>query len=261
MSFNPFADVATQVEGQKVAGEERDSLGGQQLLPTNLYEVTISNFFQHAFDSGAKYIVLEGVTSDGKKIKFQEVVSNKQGGVTYEKDGEKFFLPGYNKMNGIAMLASRKELSGLEWEQKQVKLWSKAAGGEVLTPVPVAVNMIGKKVILGILEQTVNQTQKNDTTNKYESIHAGDGVPLVKDENVIDKAFDAETKKTIPELRAKAELPVFYKEWQEKYVGEGKGKVNRVKDKNLVLKKGGTGGNNTNAAGTQTAPPADNLFG
>ena len=259
MSFNPFADVATQVEGKKVAGEERDSLGGQQLLGTDLYEVTVSNFFQHESESGAKYIVLEGVTADGKKIKFLEYVSNKKGEVTYEKEGETYFLPGYNKMNGIAMLASRKELSGLEWEQKQVKLWSKAAGGEVLTPVPVATNMIGKKVILGILEQSVNQTQKNDSTGKYEPIHAGDGVPLVKDENVIDKAFDAETKKTIPELRAKAESPVFYKEWQEKYVG--KGKVSRVKDKNLVLKKGGTGGNNTNAAGTQTAPPADNLFG
>lgn len=259
MSLNPFADVASQLADAKVAGEEKDSLGGFALHPSGAYLVTISNFFQGAADSGAKYIVIEGKTEDGKPIKFQEFVSNKKGEVTYEKDGEKFFLPGYNKMNGVAMLAARKELSGLAWEQKQIKLYSKAAGAEVLTPVPVATDMIGKKIYLGILEQTVNQTQKNEQTNKYDPIHAGDNVPLTKDENVIDKAFDAETKKTVPELRAKAEKAAFFEEWTAKYTGK---KQNRVKDKGLVLKReSGGGGNNTNAAGTQTQAPADNLFG
>lgn len=259
MSFNPFADVAAQVEGKKVAGEEKDSLGGFALLPTAAYDVKITQFFQHKYDSGAKYIVLEGVTTDGKKLKFQEVVSNKAGGVTYEKDGETFFLPGYNKYNGIAMLAARKELSGLAWEEKQVKVYSAAAKGDVLTAVPVAMDMIGKMVTLGIFELTVNQTQKNEQTNKYEPIHAGDGVPLVKDENFIDKTFDYESKKTLPEFRAKAEAASFYKEWVAKY--DGKKQV-RVKDKNLVLKKGGAaGGDSTNAAGTTTTAPVDNLFG
>ena len=259
MSINPFADVAAQVEGQKVAGEERDSLGGFALLPTAAYDMKITQFFQHKADSGAKYIVIEGVDANGKKCKFQEFVSNKAGDVTYKKDGETFYLPGYNKMNGIAMLAARKELSGLTWEEKQVKLYSKTAGGEVLTPVPVATDMLGKMITLGIFEQTVNQTQKNDSTNKYEPIHAGDNVPLVKDENVIDKAFDYESKKTLPEFRAKSESAVFYKEWVAKYDGK---KQTRVKDKGLVLKKGGAaGGDSTNAAGTTTTPPVDNLFG
>lgn len=259
MSFNPFADVAAQVEGKKVAGEERDSLGGFALLPTSAYDIKITNFFQHKADSGAKYIVIEGTSTDGKKVKFQEFVSNKAGGVTYTKDGETFFLPGYNKMNGIAMLAARKELSGLTWEEKQVKIYSKAANGEVLTPVPVATDMLGKMITLGIFEQTVNQTQKNDTTNKYEPIHGGDGVPLVKDENVIDKTFDYESKKTLPEFRAKQETATFFKEWMTKFDGK---KQTRVKDKGLVLKKGGAaGGDNTNQAGTTTAAPVDNLFG
>lgn len=260
MSVNPFADIAAEVESQKIGGEERDSLGGQNLLKTAAYEVVVTNFFQSAYESGAKYVVVEGKTSDGKPWKFQEVVTNKAGSATYEKDGEKFFLPGYNKMNSIALLATGKEMAKLAWETKQVKIYNKAAGGEVPTPVPVAVDMIGKKLILGILEQTVNQTQKNDATGKYEPIHAGDNVPLTKDENVIDKVFHAESKKTVPEFRAKSETAQFYNEWVAKY-GEGK-KLNKVKDKGLVLKKGSSGGgNNTNAAGGQTLPPEDNLFG
>jgi hypothetical protein len=261
MSLNPFADVATQIEGKKVGGTETDSLGGFALHPSAAYDLKISNFFQHKYDSGAKFIVLEGVNAEGKKFKFQEVVSNKAGQVTYEKDGETFFLPGYNKFNGIAMLASRKELSGQTWEPKQVKLYNATAKGDVLTEVAVATSMIDKWITLGILEQTVNQTQKNESTGKYEPIHAGDGVPLVKDENVIDKTFDYESKKTLPEFRNKAETASFYKEWCEKYTGK---KQNRVKDKNLVLKRGASGngsGNNTNAAGTTTAAPVDNLFG
>lgn len=257
MSNNPFEDVASQIEGQKIAGEERDSLGAFALLPTAAYEVTISQFFQGQSEKGAKFIVIEGTDPAGKKIKFQEYVSNQKGEVFYERDGEKSYLPGYNKMNGIAMLAARKELPKLQWEQKQVKLYSPAAKAEVLTMVPVAVDMIGKKIILGIFEQTVNQTQKNDTTGKYEPIHGGDNVPLVKDENAIDKAFDFETKKTLPEFRAKSETAAFYAEWTKEFSGQ---KQKRVKTKGLVLKKGENGGS-TNAAGTTTQVPADNLFG
>lgn len=259
MSLNPFASAADALKDQKIGGEERDSLGGFELLATHAYDMTVKNFFQGASEKGAKYIVIEGVTADGKKLKFQEYVTNQKGEVTYEKDGEKFYLPGFNKMNSIAMLAARKELSSLTWEEKQVKIWNKAAGGEVLTPVPVAVDMLDKKITLGIFEQTVNQTEKQ-ANGKYVPIHAGDNVPLVKDENVIDKAFDFETKKTIPELRAKAESAAFYKEWVEKFDGK---KQDRVKTKNLVLKTGGggAGAQPTNAAGGQTQAPEDNLFG
>lgn len=261
MSFNPFAQAAEELKGQEIGGNETDSLGGRQLFGNGTYLLTITNFFQHKFDSGAQFIVIEGKDADGKVHRYQETVSNKAGSITYEKDGKKNFMPGYSKMNGIAMLAGRVELPGCTWEQKQVKLWSKAAGGEVLTPVVVAVNLIGKQVILGILDQTVNQTQKNEQTNKYEPVYevvdgTGAPVPLTSDENVIDKAFDAETKKTVPELRAKAEGAKFYDEWVAKY--QDQPRLNKVKTSNLVLKRGAS---NTNAAGTTTQAPAGNLFG
>ena len=258
MSINPFAEAATALQGQKIGGEEKDSLGGGFLLPTNCYDVTITQFYSGKFESGAGFIVLEGTTADGKKYRHQEITTNKAGQVTYTKDGEQFYLPGYNKMNSIAMLAARKELHALQWEEKQVKVWDQATKAEVVRPTPVAMDMIGKKITLGIIEATVNVTEKQPD-NKYAPVCGADGKPLVRDENLLDKAFDYETKKTIPEFRAKSEKATFHAEWLAKHTAGVK--QDRVKDKGLVPSSKNSGAGAVNAAGTVTQAPAEDLFG
>lgn len=249
MSLNPFAKAKELEANEKVGGEEKDSLGGGFLLPSDAYAMTISSFFAGTYDSGAGYVVVEGVTDDGRKYKLQECTSNKAGENFYiDKDsGEKKFLPGYNKINSIALLASRKALGDGDWQTKIVKVYNKDAKADVPTEVPMNMSVVGKKVILGILEVEVNKTQKNEATGKYEPIAE------TRVENQLDKVFDFESKKTIAEFRAKAETATFYNDWVEKYKGK---KQDRVKKTGLAASNASGG-----AAGGNAGKPVDDLFG
>ena len=246
MSLNPFA-AAKALENEKVGGEERDSLGGGFLLPSNSYDMTITAFWAGKYDSGAGFVELHAETVDGKKYKLRECTSNKNGDNFYEKDGEKNFLPGFNKMNSVALLASRKGLADGDWQLKTIKVWNKDASAELPTEVAMNMSVVGKKITLGILEVEVNKTVKNEATGKY------DPIAETRVENQLDKVFDFESKKTIAEFRAKAENAQFHGDWVAKYAGQ---KQNRVKTTGLAQ-----GGANSAAAGAAGGKPVDDLFG
>lgn len=249
-NLNPFAAQVAAINDQKVGGEERDSLGGGFLLTSGAYEMTCTSFWSGNFEKGAGFVEAEFIGADGQKYKIRECTSKADGSITYEKDGEKFYMPGFNKMNSLALLASRKGLADLTWEEKAVKVYNKDTQSDVPTLVPVATEMLGKKVILGILEVEVNKTVKNETTGKY------DPIAETRVENQLDKVFDFESKKTISEFRAKAEKAEFYDEWVKKYSGE---KQNRVKTTGLASPAAGAKQAGTTAGGG--SKPVDDLFG
>jgi hypothetical protein len=199
---------------------------------------------------GALGLFLTLVTEDKKEIRqtlWMTSGDSKGNKNFYEKDGEKFYLPGFNAANGLALLTLGKEISELDTEQKVINLYSPDAKAEVPTKVDVIMDLLNQEVIAGIIKQTVDKNVKNEATGEY--VATGE----TREENEIDKFFRAKDKMTTAEIRAQAEAPVFYTTWGTKHTG-----VTRNKAKGAAA--GGTAGVPKAAGATGTAKPGKSLF-
>lgn len=246
---NPFAATAN-TDGAKIE-QESDRLAGNFIWDTDAYLVTINAAYAGKAGSGASSMTFEVTGADGRKFKFVEWVTSgdaKGNKPYFEKDGQKSYLAGYNRSNAIALLTCEKELHALKFEEKHVKIRNNTTKTDVLTPVQMAVEMIGKQVILGIAKQEVNKQKDSGTLD-------GNGKKVYVDTaetrfvNEVDKIFYAKDKRTIAELRAKTPEADFYDKWVE----ANKGKViNKVK----AVAAGATAG----APGAANEAPTDSLF-
>lgn len=247
--MNPFADLPQDTSD--IGGEE-DRLGGGFIWPSSAYELTIKNAYSGKSGSGAASMTFELEDANGKRIKFTEWVTSgdAKGNLPYyEKDGKKSFLPGYNIANAICTLASKKGLKDQTWETKQVKIRNAETKTDVPTPTPVAVELIGKKIILGILEVETNKSIKVD--GKYKR------TAETKKENRLDKVFFIDNKCTLNELIAakkssSAPVASFYDQWMA--ANDGKVK-NDVKAAEVTATQGGAA-----APTTAGGEEVDSLF-
>ena len=196
---------------------EKDSVGGGGfVLDSNCYPATITMAYVTKSDGGATGLVLKAKTLSNQEISqtlWMTSGTAKGAKNYYEKDGQKNYLPGFIAANALSLLATGKELSELDTETKAVKVYNKVAKAEVPTKVEVAVDLIGKEVIIGLIKQTVDKTQKNEATGVYEA--TGE----TREENEIDKFFRASDKMTTAEIRAQATEAGFYSTWESKWVG------------------------------------------
>lgn len=219
---NPFASTKTE---EKVT-QEKDTLGGSFIKESGAYPATITMAYAIKSKGGAGGFVMEFKFEDGTTFKTTEWVTSgdeKGNKNYYERDGEKFFLPGYNIANAISLLGAQKELHELTFEEKLVKIYNPDAKTDVPTKTQVAVDLLGAKVILGILKQTRN---KSAETSQGSGIFKDTNEK--RDENVIDKVFHAETKKTIKEYRDKVEEAAFYEPWVERNKGKTRNRFKEV---------------------------------
>lgn len=261
MSLNPFADTVNTSNEQ--IETDSDRLGGGFVWDGGAYPVTILAAYSGKAKSGARSMNLEVQGDDGRKFKFTEYVTSgdsKGNKPYYERDGKKSYLPGFNNMNAIAMFTAKKELSALTFETKILKLRDHAQKKDVPTEVPMAVEMIGKKFILGLEKHEVNKTTKVGT--EYKPVHKPDQptVPETKFENQIGKIFFIDNNATIAEMREAKQKGTtvtadFYPKWVEANTGKV---VNKVKTDGLVPPPGSNGpaGTPTTAAGAEV----DSLF-
>lgn len=230
---------------------ESDNLGGGGLLESNAYLLEIKLAYITTADSGAVALNIRANTEDGKEVRQQFYMTSgtAKGCKNYYEDrnGEKKYLPGFLTANSLALLTTGKEISDQDTEEKVVALWSNTAKAEVPTKVPMLMDMLGKQVIAGILKQTVDKTKKNDQTGEYEP--TGE----TRDENEIDKLFQASTRRTTAEIRAGAETGVFIDSWKAKWEGKVK---NKTKGNNGSGAKAGA----PKPAATSTKPTSS-LFG
>lgn len=215
MSFNPFASMVTSNEAK---GEDTDHLGGNfGPIDTGVYDMTIKMAYAIVSKGGANGVVFEFASEDGKKtVSLTEYISSgkDKGYTNYYEDkqtGEKKLLPGYLKVDSIALLATMQELGAQTWEEKLVPIYNYDAKGEVPTKVPVCTSMLGCKIKLGVLKINENKTKKNDATGKYDKINEA------REINEVNKIFHAETGKTIQEYREKVENAEFLAKWIAKY--------------------------------------------
>lgn len=228
---------------------EKDSLGGG-LFESGTYDFTVEMAYLSKSKGGAMGINLTFKTEDGRTLRENGWISSgdaKGNSFTYEKDGKKYPLPDYAKLDNLCKLAIGKSLGELEPEKKTIKVWDHEQKKEVPKEVPVLMDLLKAKITAGVLKATVDKTSKNDATGKYEP--NGE----TRDINEIDKYFRTEDKLTSAEIQAEATEPEFYEAWQEK----NKGKlVNRAKGAS-----GNTGTAGAPTGGTDTSSNTKSLFG
>lgn len=191
---------------------------GFSALESDVYEGTIKQAYGTEADSGAKAIALE-IDLNGHTYK--ETIyftSGKEKGQKpyYEtKQGKKVFLPGYQTLDDLCAVTTEQYLASQETEEKKVKVYNKDAKKELPTDVEVLVDLIGKKVKLGIVQTTENKwsngVQTSETTQK----------------NSIDKVFN-EDGFTLNELLAEADEAEFINTWLTKNKGVTKDKSKAV---------------------------------
>jgi hypothetical protein len=257
--MNPFASTAN-TSNDKIE-EDSDRLGGSFVWDSNAYEVTVLSAYAGKSKGGAGSMNFEVQGPDGRKFKFTEWVTSgdaKGNKPYYERDGKKSYLPGFNNVNAIAMFCTKKELNALTFETKIVKLRNFDTKTDVPTEVPMAVELIGKKFILGLLKVEENKTKK--VGNDYLPVCDATGAPITKFTNEIGKIFYPDNKCTIAELRAakqsgSAPVADFYTKWIEANAGKV---IDKVKKEGLVPETGGAGpaGTPTDATGAEV----DSLF-
>lgn len=131
-------------------------------------------------------------------------------------------------------------------EEKVVNLYDFEAKKELPKNVIVLTDVIGKPITVGVIKQIVDKNVK-DSSGNY--VPSGE----TREENVIDKAFHQESKRTVSEIRAGLDEAVFYPKWVEK--NQGKPPRNRAKGA-----EGKTGAPGQPPAAGQAAKPKSSLF-
>lgn len=226
--------------------QETDSVGGNAPLESGLYELKVNMAHITKSAGGAMGLVLNMAGPNNREVRqtLWMTSSTAKGAKNYyEKDGKKHFLPGFNHANGLCLLTAGKEVSEMDTETKVIKLYSPEAKAEVPTKVEVITDLLGKLILVGLIKQKVDKTQKND-----QGIYVPTGE--FREENEIDKLFRAEDRMTTAEIRAQATEATFVNTWDAKWTG-------KTKDKS----KGVSANAGTFGAPAASKKPAISLFG
>ena len=195
--------------------ETTDRLGGFQIRATDIYPATIKAAYAGQSNGGARNVTIVAELPDGE---YSETiyVTNKKGEnwfLNQNDKSKKVPLPGFTTIDDICLVTTGKPLAEQDSEEKVVKIYDFNERKELPKAVPMLVDLIGQTLFLGIVQQTVDKNQKNESTGEYEP--TGE----TRDENVIEKVFHDPTKMTVVEARQGATEPVFFEKWLSKNKG------------------------------------------
>lgn len=191
---------------------DQDRLGGSNLLPTDVYEATITLAYTFKSTSGSTGVVIQAKNDAGKTISTTQYITSgtAKGCKTYsEKDGVKTFLPGYNLIDALCQLTVGKSIVDMDEEEKVFNIYNYDQKKEIPTKVNAIVELFGKKAQFGVTHVIVNKRANNADTNEK------------RETNEVDKIFQSETGLTQVEIQAKETNPAFLVKWLE----ANKGKV------------------------------------
>lgn len=195
---------------------EKDVVMSGGPLDSGAYKATVSLAYLTESSGGAVGLVLHFKTETGRELRQTLwMTSGKAKGKKnyYEKDGQKFYLPGFNNANSLALLTIGKEIGDLEPETKVVQVYSPEAKSEVPTKVECLTELMGQEIVVGVIKQVVDKTQKDDA-----GVYQPTGE--TREENEIDKFFRARDLMTTAEIRAKADEAAFHQTWVDKWTGQ-----------------------------------------
>lgn len=201
--------------------ETTDRLGGFQFRATDIYPATIKAAYAGQSAGGARNVTVVVELPDGE---YSETiyVTNKKGEnwfLNQNDKSKKVPLPGFTTIDDICLVTTGKPLAEQDSEEKVVKIYDFDERKELPKAVPMLVDLIGQTLFLGIVQQTVDKNQKNESTGEYEP--TGE----TRDENVIEKVFHDPSKMTVVEARQGATEPVFFEKWLSKNKGNVRNKT------------------------------------
>lgn len=226
--------------------ETRDSLGGFSALESNAYTGEIKLAYAVKSPGGAQGVFVE-FDFNGTKFSTIEWVTNKKGEnwfLNKNDQTKKVPLPGFTIIDDLCIVTTEKPLEEQATEEKVVKVYDWDQKKEIPQNMPVLVDLIGKKVTLGIIKQIEDAQKKNQTTGEYEN------TGKTREVNVIDKVFHYPTNLTVPEVRNATKAGVapeasFHPAWVERNAG-------KTKDRSSGSDAAGKSGK----PGSKATPPA-----
>ena len=229
-----------EVDGVESGG---DVLGGGGLIETDVYSGKIKlAYLGKSPSSKAQSVTLHIETPKGE-VRETLYFTNRDNKPHYEKNGKKLFLPGYDTVNDICLLVTKRGIvkQADHLETKTVKLYDFKEKEERPREVEVLTDLIGEDVSVAIQKQIVDKQAKVD--GKYQK--TGD----TREENTISKFFNPDTDQTVLEMRNEIEGGVFKEAWLKKNQGKT---ANRA--------KGVKGGGKSGAPGASAEKPKKSLF-
>ena len=234
--------------------ETTDRLGGFQIRATDIYPATIKAAYAGQSDGGARNVTIVVELPDGE---YSETiyVTNKKGEnwfLNQNDKSKKVPLPGFTTIDDICLVTTGKPLAEQDSEEKVVKIYDFNERKELPKAVPMLVDLISQTLFLGIVQQTVDKNQKNESTGEYEP--TGE----TRDENVIEKVFHDPTKMTVVEARQGATEPVFFEKWLSKNKGIVRNKAKGADGKGTQSGRPGGGAPQSGAGGQKKT---SSLFG
>lgn len=209
-----FGNLTT--EGLEESG---DSLGGQSAFAAGVYEATVKAYYGTVSDKGSKGVTVL-LDIGGKEYRETLWVVSKDGNNFYhpkkkgtqERDTtKKIPLMGFVVANDIALMTAELELNSLSWETKKVKEFDFKERKDKLIDVQMAVEPIGKKILVAI------QNTLEDVTKEVNGQRVATGE--TRNRNSIEKVAHGEKRVTMSEARNKSEA-LFMDEWEKKYGGK-----------------------------------------
>lgn len=222
--------------------ETTDRIGGFQPHETDIYTGPIKMAYAGASSGGAGNVTLI-LDLNGREYRETIYVTNKKGeNFFYNKDDrtKKVALPGFTIIDEICLVATNAPLADQPFEEKMVKVYDFEAKKELPKSVPVAIDLIGKVVSVGIVKTLENKSEKQ----------GADYVPVFETRlvNSIEKVFHTETQMTVPEIRNGAEKAGFWGAWVERNRGE-------TRDKRKLKDGAAPNGSAGRAGRPQAGPP------
>ena len=231
--------------------EQQDRLaGGTFTVESGIYDATVKLMYMVPSASTNAKCLMTVFDINGVEHTERQWVLNKNGEATYEKNGKSFMLPGFEAMNDLCLMATGFGLGEQEFQDKVIKVWDGQERKEVEKNMPVAVNLLGKTVKVGIVKVKRNKQKKGNDNQYYDTNE-------VVEENEIQKYFHAETGYTLLEFKKSKqgvqinENERFSKQWTD--ANEGK-VIDRFKQVDEAPSSGASGGSSgsgmpSNAAG------------
>lgn len=240
--------------------ETQDRIGGFQPLETDGYTGTIKAFYATKSQGGANAVNVILALENGREYRETVWVTNKKGENFFlNKDDrtKKVPLPGFVIAEDICLIAVEKALSEIEFEDKVMNIYDPEAKREVPKSVPMATELLGKTITVGIVKQLENKNEKQG--DEY--------VPTAetRETNFIDKVFQTETKMTVVEARTNqgwdASKAVFFDAWVDRNKGNTRDKRTIKDGAEGGTRSGRPGGGPPQSGATGTGAPKKSLFG
>lgn len=191
-----MSNIFSKAKPAAKAEVEEDFLSGGGILDTDIYPATVKYaFIGKAANSDARNLTL-CLKINKLEVTRQIWMTNKKGDVTYKdkKTGEEKNLPGYNQVNALCMLLCSKEVGDMDVEEKTLNLYDFDAKKEVPQSVDCFVDLHGENLQVAIQRQTVDKTEKNESTGDY------DPTGETRDQNEFIKFFPEDRLVTISEV-------------------------------------------------------------